>query len=356
MKYIIYIAFFSLIACNSVEDSMPISTEKEVEEDVTFKEGVYVVNEGNFDWGVATLSHKRYDSDTVNNELYKSINNFELGNVAQSMTLIGDEAYICVNNSARIDIMEETTGKWIDRIEIPNSSPRYLHQVDEKKAYVTDLYSDKIYVVDLKKNEVIKNIASTGWTEKMCQLDQFVYVTETKTVFDRRKGGQLLLKLDTNTDEIVDSLKLPIGPIDIVKDKDNMLWVLCNGGLEELQPALVQVDPATFSITKSFSLSADDYLSMPSRLRINKEGDQLYFIQRDVIQQDIYADHFDRKVIVPKGKRLFYGLGVNPRNNEIYVTDAIDYVQKGWVFRYSDMGVKLDSFQVGVIPNEIVFQ
>ncbi|OHX63949.1 hypothetical protein NH26_20275 [Flammeovirga pacifica] len=335
---------------------MPVSTEKEVDKNITFEKGVYVVNEGNFDWGVATLSHKRYASDTVNNELYKSINNFELGNVAQSMTFINEEAYICVNNSSRIDIMEEKTGKWMDRIDIPNSSPRYLYQVDEQKAYVTDLYADKIYVIDLKSNEVVKNIVTTGWTEKMCELDDYVYVTQTKTVFDKRKGGQLLLKLDTSTDEIVDSLALPIGPIDLVVDKDEMIWVLCNGGLEELQPALVQVDPTSFSIKKSFSLSADDYLSMPSRLRINKEKDQLFFIQKDVIQQDIYADHFERKVIVPQGRRLFYGLGVNPNNNDIYVTDAIDYVQKGWVFQYNMMGAKLDSFQVGVIPNEIVFQ
>ncbi|WP_172665878.1 DUF5074 domain-containing protein [Flammeovirga sp. OC4] len=349
----IFITFF-LNACNTVEDSMPISNTPEVPEEVTFEEGLFVINEGNFDWGHGTLSFKKYESDSVYEEIYKQRNEFEIGNVAQSMTIIGEKGYLCVNNSERIDIIETKTAKWIGRIEIPRSSPRYLLPIDDHKAYITELYADRFYVLNLDSNTIQKEVRTTGWTEKMCKVGDFVYMTQTRTVYDSRKGGQFLLKINAQTDVIVDSLALPYGPIDLQVDKNEKIWVLCNGGLVQLKPAIAQVDPITFNILKTFDLSANDYLSMPSRLRINKEKDILYYIQKDIFSLPIDASQ--PTSIIPKEKRLFYGLGVSPHNNDIYVADAIDYVQKGWIFKYNQEGVKLDSFKVGVIPNEIVFQ
>ncbi|NLR93664.1 DUF5074 domain-containing protein [Flammeovirga agarivorans] len=348
--------FLLLVGCNEVEDSMPISDEKEIPESLQLTDGVFVINEGNFDWGHGTLSHKKYDSDTVYNEIYKQVNSFEIGNVAQSMTIIGDLGYICVNNSSRVDVIETKTSKWVDRIDLPKSSPRYLLQIDERKSYVTDLYADRFYVVDHNNFSLSKEVKVSGWTEKMCLLDQYVYMTVTRTVFDKRQGGQLLLKINKATDLVEDSLALPYGPIDLQKDKNNKIWILCNGGLDKEDAAIVKVDPKTFTIQDQITFTKDDYLSMPSRLRINNEKDELFYIRKNIYRLPIDNSPLTPELMIEKGKRLFYGLGVSPHNNDIYVTDAIDYVQKGWVFRYSQMGVKLDSFQVGVIPNEIVFQ
>ena len=57
------------------------------------------------------------------------------------------------------------------------------------------------------------------------------------------------------------------------------------------------------------------------------------------------------------GKRhLLYGLSVNPKNDEIYVADAIDYSQSGVCYRYTSDGELLDKFRVGINPNMFVFQ
>jgi hypothetical protein len=47
---------------------------------------------------------------------------------------------------------------------------------------------------------------------------------------------------------------------------------------------------------------------------------------------------------------LYYGLTVCPRTGDVYVADAIDYVQQGMIYRYSKERVLIDEFYVGIIP------
>ena len=55
-------------------------------------------------------------------------------------------------------------------------------------------------------------------------------------------------------------------------------------------------------------------------------------------------------------RHKLYGIGVNPRNGEIYVADAVDYAQAGVVRRYSDDGTLIDQFRVGINPNGFAFK
>ena len=54
--------------------------------------------------------------------------------------------------------------------------------------------------------------------------------------------------------------------------------------------------------------------------------------------------------------QMYYGLGVEPVTGDVYVSDAIDYMQKGRVLRYSKSGVKLDSFTADIIPGAFCFK
>ncbi|MDD3108749.1 MAG: YncE family protein, partial [Alistipes sp.] len=47
---------------------------------------------------------------------------------------------------------------------------------------------------------------------------------------------------------------------------------------------------------------------------------------------------------------------VDPYRSEVYVADAIDYVQSGRVYRYTPQGTLLDDFAAGVIPGAFCFK
>ena len=114
-KLITRIVIFSLLihtSCENesqdpIDDTNPISVSK------NFKNGFFVVNEGNFSWGKATLSFIHQDGKVENN-IYEKVNNKVLGNVGQSMSIFNDKGYIVVNNSQKVEVVFQCN--WIDHL------------------------------------------------------------------------------------------------------------------------------------------------------------------------------------------------------------------------------------------------
>ena len=53
--------------------------------------------------------------------------------------------------------------------------------------------------------------------------------------------------------------------------------------------------------------------------------------------------------------RLFYGLAIHPNTGNIYVSDAVDYVQSGMVYQYRKDGSLAASYKAGRIPGSFCF-
>jgi hypothetical protein len=53
---------------------------------------------------------------------------------------------------------------------------------------------------------------------------------------------------------------------------------------------------------------------------------------------------------------VFYGLGVNDKDNTVYVSDAIDYIQKSSITIYSSSGQLKTSFKAGINASGFYFE
>ncbi len=143
-----------------------------------------------------------------------------------------------------------------------------------------------------------------------------------------------------------------IQPTSIVMDKNSKLWVVTDGGYAESPygyeaPALYRIDAESFAIEKIFKFALGD---SPSEIQINGTKDTVYWINDDVWAMSVDAERLPVRPFLPYDGTIYYGLSVNPRNGDVYVADAIDYVQPGKVYRYSAAGKKLDEFYVGITP------
>jgi sugar lactone lactonase YvrE len=163
--------------------------------------------------------------------------------------------------------------------------------------------------------------------------------------------------MDTETDQIIDSIKVGKQPNSMVKDKNGMLWVLSDGGYPyspagQEKASLARINPDTHESTTMKTW--DDIRVSPTDLCINNTGDTLYFIGEGIYKISMDMTGFD-KPLIPENGRQIYSLGIDPGVGIIYVGNAVDYQQDGWVLRYTPAGAAIDSFRVGVNPGYFCF-
>lgn len=316
-------------------------------------DGLFIINEGNFMYGNASLSYYSISGKRVVNGIFARVNGEVLGDVAQSMVIRDGRGYVVVNNSGVIFIIDIDNGYVIGTVE-GLLSPRYVHFLSDTKAYVTDLYASKITIFNPKTGAITGEIPTPRHmsTEQMVQSGKYVFV-------NCWSYDNTILVVDTDSDTIVDEITVGIQPTSMVIDKNEKIWVLTDGGYEGSpygwgDPALYRIDAATRNIEKTFWFDMDD---SPSEICLNGKGDQLYFINNSVWRMAVTDEQLPVEPFVEYRKTTkYYGLAVHPVTSEVYVADAIDYAQRGIVYRYSAEGELLDSFNAGITPGSFCFR
>lgn len=330
-------------------------------------EGVFIVNEGNFNYGGASLSYYQHDSKHLENEVFQRANAMRLGDVAQSMVVRDGVGWVVVNNSHIIFAIDTETFREVGRItDLP--SPRYIAFVSDEKAYVSQIDSDRIIIINPKTFSITGEILCpmttpyrTGSTEQMVIVGDHLYVACWS--YQKR-----ILKIDTRTDEVVDFVDVGLQPKSIVKDRNDKLWVVSDGGYEGNvlgyeSAKLYRLNPENLAVEQIFELGLNTSGSATrsaSRLKINEQGDTLYWIDGGVWRMSIDATELPAEPFIKPlsgtQRCLYYALGVAPDTEDIYVGDAIDYQQRSVIYRFSREGELLDSFTAGVIAGDFCWK
>lgn len=302
---------------------------------------VLIANQGNFGWGEGTLSVYYEGSKTIENEVYSSVNNSTLGNVFQSISRINDSYYFVINNSGKV-VVTDTNFNETQTID-GFVSPRYVYDIDGSKAYVTDLYANKISILDLKSNTVTNEIVTGQWAEKAVLLDGMFWYTAP--------NSNKVYGIDTDTDQLKDSIAVGEKPESIIKDKNGVLWILCKGDESKNESAkLVSLRIEGADIT----VLGIDVAGVPTSLAYDKENNSIYFLSDKVwVLRINEGGQPETWLEIPNA--VFYAVGVNPRSGDVYLSDTRDFVSRSTIYRYSREVALLDEFSAGIIAGDFFF-
>jgi hypothetical protein len=355
-NFILLLSIFIALSCskkNIEEITVPDDKNPPVLPD-SYENGIFIVNEGNFNWGNASVSFINGKDYLVHNNIYQLANNKNLGDVAESMKVFNNRGFIVVNNSNTVEVVSLIDFKSIKTITGFNS-PRNIEIIDSNKAYVTNMVSD-IAVVDLKSLTITKTIHFQDWTESMIRYGDYVFVTNIGNYISpnskRKAKIEIIRVID---DQVVDSIITGKEPLSILIDRKQKIWVLCTGGFDNYEaPSLLRIDPVLNIVEKTFMFNKG--IDSPSRLCINPSGDTLYYLNNGVHKMAVNASSLPAQPFIPSDGHLFYGLGVNPVNGNLFVSDAVDYVQNGWVYQFNQSnGNLIKAFLAGRIPGSFCF-
>lgn len=344
-----YVCFFS--AC----EKEPIIPEQQPI-DLGAGEYLLVGNEGAFGTNTASVSIINLTANTVQNDVFLNKNGQALGDVLQSFTRIGNSYYFVINNSNKI-LITDTNFNY--QTEIQNLlGPRYIKQVSQTRAYVSSIFNDKIYIIDLSSNTIQSQISrASNWTEQMVLASdatgEYLYVCENDTAVN------FITKIDVATSQVVDSITIGgYAPSQIGKTSDGHLWVLAGNNFFNKVSTLSEIDLSNNALLRTITF---DKKYTTSQMAIGPQDEKyITVVDYNTNKYGVYkiaknATIVPNRFFVNGPNANYYGVAVNQKNGDVYISDTKGFTQAGDVNRYSSQGEFLSSWTVGLGPSSFYF-
>lgn len=342
---------FLFVSCSNDDDNITNDDDLPLGD---YENGVFVLNEGGFGASNASVSFIDADGNLYNN-IYTNVNEMALGDTAQSIGFDDDKAYIVVNGSNTIEVVNRYTFEHITTITAQLANPRYI-VFNNGKGYVSNWGDplnpddDYIAVINTSSYAVESTIPVAEGPEKMEKEGNSLYVAH-------RGGwgyGNSISVISLSSNNVTTTIEVADIP-DSLEEENGILYVLCKGkeswAGEETQGALVKINTATNVVVESLSFGEGVH---PSNLDI-ENGTIYYTVDADVYQKGLNAP-LPSSPLFSVGSQGVYGIyGFAVEDDKIYVGDAKDYSSNGEVFIYSLTGQLQNNYTVGVTPNGFYF-
>ena len=342
--------------------------------------GVFVLNEGVYQFSSASLTFYDPVADTAANRFYYKANGIPIGDVAQSLALSDGQLFIVVNNSNYIYKVDANTLKF--DLEHPYQltdfySPREMHLVAPNKAYVSDLIGKGVWIINPQDMTHCGFVETGKTTEKIVQVGDELYVSNWSNYYFPGMEKNTVQTVDINNDEKVAEITVGKEPNTMVVDKNNHVWVLCEGATwqdDGEKPTMWEIDP--LMKTAQCRYTFDDVVDpetgevirfAASNMKTDPMGRYFYVIVSHVDEDgdasdseirrfDVETQQFSETFRISSEGNTFYNMAIDPETGEIYVSRIGSPVMNGTVYRYTADGVLLSSFEAGMFPSAMLFK
>jgi YVTN family beta-propeller protein len=330
-----------ITACSSDDPVTPLPVTPEA------VRGLYILNEGNFQRGNASLSFFVPDSAVMYNNVFQERNGRKLGDVAHSITMYKGLAYIVVNNSHRIEVVDPQTHNVVKTITCPpGSSPRSIAFDSSGLGYISNLYLNSISVYDDASNTIIDNIPVGPNPEGLLYADGFLYVANSG--FGQ---GNTVSVINISNRSIFSTIHVGDYPTIVKHMRGGTIGVLCMGAYndpndpnDDTPASLILIQPSTRSKVDSIPLPGH-----PMTFVQDDEG-HVYILERGVLRIHLATRTYTPAFI----QGNFYSAFMDISEKRLYLTNPVDYVQPGKLEVYDYNGNRLAEYSTGIIPGAMM--
>ncbi len=302
--------------------------------------GYFIANEGNFGKPNAEVSFVSSDLKYVSNDIYAASNNGEvLGDVLQDIALGSDYAYLVLNNTQKIKVVDKKNFKKVGEISTEIKFPRYAVELDSK-LYVTNNKAVSIY--DAKSLAFIKKIELGKTAERI--------VVQNKTIFVQNASygyGTDITLIDPTTNTVKSTFTAPSGQIQkIIKDGNSVYTITSDAN--DANSYIYQISDAG-SVTKTTTLTG---ISKAANLCIDA-GNFFFTSGTKIYKMDKNATSTPTTPIATASESApFSGLyGFNVIDSKIFTADANKFTQASTVTVYNSNGEIIKTFDTGIGTN-----
>jgi YVTN family beta-propeller protein len=344
MRYIFpfLLTLCALAACS--KDNTPVTPVD------ASKPGVYILNEGNFQRGNASLTYYIPEDGTVIADVYRQENKNGLGDTGNSLTGYKGRVYIVLNGTNTVEVIDDATKKRVKTITLPaGASPRYIAFDSHGRAYISCLYSNEVLVYLDSTDTILARIPVGANPEQMLIRSNKLFVTNSGL-----GAGSTVSVIDIASTEfpLLATLRVGDNPTAILPASTGSALVLCTGAYHDFNDPsddtpgrLFEIDTENLRVSDSLILGGH-----PQRLIADAAG-QFYTVAEDGILRIRWATRELTPRFIPGS---FYSVYYHGSDDMLYVSEPLDYVQPGTVHLYTLSGLLRSSFTAGIIPGSML--
>lgn len=358
MKFskLILVAFISSIFLVSCSDDDNNTNDTPLG---SYDNGVLILNQGNFGQGNSSISYLSNDFETFQNNIYTLVNpTLTLGDTGQDIGLYENLAFVVLNYSNKIEVVNRYTLEHVASITTGLNNPRYI-TFSNGKGFITNwgdggsATDDYVAVLNLSNYTISSTtIPVAEGPERIIAENGKVYVAH----FGGYGYGNTISVINAVTNAFITSI--PVGDVpNSLETENGSLYVMCGGkpsfSGSESGGSYVRISLATNTVTSTINFASAT--AHPSNLVI--ENDIAYYTVDDqIFKNPMNATTLPTSSLFTTTAQGVYGVySFAVENNKIYVGDAVDYNSNGKVYVYSATGTLEEEHTVGVIPAGFYF-
>lgn len=325
------LAAVTLYSCSNTDDNTAPTNPDE-----KYLNGYFITNEGNFGDANASVSHVSADLNTVTNDIFKTANGKDLGDVAQSIVMHGDYAFVVVNNSNTIEVVNKKTFKSVYTITEGLNTPYYA-TISNDKLYVTSLYNPTVSVYNANTFAFIKTIELNYSATNIVASNNYVYAAN-----GFYSDGKLIEVIDPSSDT---------NTVDIAFD-NAINGITTNG--QFVYALETNASASKISKIEGTQVASSVTISQGNARYLVADGSNLYYTAGTGIYKTTdTATSAGTKLfdVIPAEDGFSVLYGFNVLNGNIFVSDVKGFTDLGTVTIYKENGTVTKEFKTGLGPN-----
>lgn len=341
-------------SCEKSPDPEPDDDPTPSGEESSVPMKLYVLNEGLFNQNNSTLSYIDLQSGEVTRKYFEEVNGAKLGDTGNDMIIYGNKAYIAVNNSNNLTVINKATGELIERISMVNESgvgrqPRRLAAWKDKVLLTN--FDGTVAVVDTAGLSVGQFVEVGRNPEGIAVYNDKAYVANSGGL-DAPDYDTTVSVIDLHQMAATSIFTVGVNPGSVVSDHNGHIYVIRRGNYGDVPSRLKVWSTESQSFEKTYDFDASGVSVSGDSVLVtyydHGSGDSDMKII-DASSLSIVDDHFLSAVEV----NTLYSAYKNEVSGKVYISDAMDFQASGKVMELSSEGEKLREFDVGINPGTL---
>jgi len=340
-KFFTYFLATALLVASCKDDDFDFDNQE------TSYSGILVSNEGKYGTPSGSVDFISSDLSATKSDIYKLVNNEDLGDVFQSIGFKGTNAYLVINNSNKIVVANRFTFLKNTVITSNLVNPRYI-AFTESQFYVTNNNFDdvkRLNIYNNADNTFIKSINFDRYAEKVVEAGGNIVVQTDGTGYDGNWNelptGHTLTIVKPATNTVDKVITLPdAGIIKDLVSYEGSAYALSS---TETDSYIYKINPTNGSLT-TITLTG---IANVQKLRIDSGNFYFLDLANKVYSKTISSTSTAKTLFTATGST--YGFGVI--DGRIFVSNA-SFTGESTSYVYNaSTGAQIKSFKSGIATN-----